>query len=385
MLREPRYLLPALRELSWHPQVGVEFHHIRTFTKPSLTCLSLTLELGANADSFFADLPRTCPELQVLGLVLGSQGIASLVEHNALPRLRALKKLLVVGTDRANIPEAVLRHAAQLPNLQLLAIRGNMFQHSETQTPSTEDYFLTFGALQELSLAAIQSAPNDWFHTLRPFSFPVTASIHLETHGHTQSVTDLVSSLSSHASPLELRTLDICEYLPLFHPVDNSSGNLGYEHLQPLEIFKNLTKLECSVLRGIAWDDGTLTRFVSAFPHLRWLNLAQNWRHRSPGLSKRPTLAALATIVKLCPDLHDIFLSVDATTAPRDDVVANTHVVQLRLFHSIRPQGQEDDGVARFLCALFPNLVQVVCGDGSRKWASVQVKINQHRTGRVYH
>ncbi|KAI0781563.1 hypothetical protein BC629DRAFT_565653 [Irpex lacteus] len=376
-------LLPALQEIYWSDVDSLEA--IYMFLGPSITFLSCILDdVGLQSSQFLKVLPRYCPQLLDLDLIMPEDPdrISDLLEM--LPSLRALRLFHCRGLVK--IPIALLLRAAGLPALRTLDLTAESAWQDD-DSPLTSE--VSFDALKTLYLSIWTTC--DWKPVFKSFRFPalVNFRVGLMIAGEFGSVSilELLGLLHTQISAESLRKIDISEYSGFHsrHPQENNlsvtTAPLSYHAIEPLQAFSRLTWLCFSPLLGVALDDQSFIKFIACFPHLQTLRLLTD-KMLPPSVlssSRFPTLRVFPSMLRLCPDLEEISMTVDATSVPELDIEGrpvNLCICEIKLPHS--PVTKDHAAIAGFLHALFPNLVDINAGtqrEYFQDWREIEMRI----------
>lgn len=150
----------------------------------------------------------------------------------------------------------------------------------------------------------------------------------------------------------------------------------SYHVIQPLQSFSQLTSLCFSPTYGVVLDDNSFIRFITCFPHLRSLILVTDEFAPDLATDELPTLHVFPLLLRLCPCLEEISMSVNATYVPemdKDRCPLNQCIRKINLMHS--PVTEDHSAVAEFLHTLFPNLVDIDAGMYRQFWDWEKIRL----------
>ncbi|KAF8142853.1 hypothetical protein K438DRAFT_1978276 [Mycena galopus ATCC 62051] len=116
-----QHIFPNLEKLSWIPEPGTAFHHVRLFLAPKIKELELGSIRSISDHCIFSDLAARCPSLTAL-CVYSSLPVLSIPSMSAFVKASTqLESLAIPGLD-----DTAFIHAATLPNLKNLTLRGHV-------------------------------------------------------------------------------------------------------------------------------------------------------------------------------------------------------------------------------------------------------------------
>lgn len=374
-------LLPSLRGFTWRfTTIDLPSDHLLAFLSSSVTLFDVELlKPRDDIDNVLVNLPRSAPRLQTIQIFSLQAVVPPSLVAQILPYFQDLRSFSFALFENY-VPGAILDAAASLPSLECLGVHATGFYVSGSFVAENH---LVFPSLRTLYLNSMHSGSTNWTRFLASYRFPVMEELRIECDGLHKSVIDLPRIFHSKLSPAVVESIVIRnEGRP--DPSGDDIVSITYENLQPFQAFTNLVRLELSVLYPISWDDSTFIDFIRPFPRLQTLVVAHKSSSILVPLSlERPTIAVLAEVVRSCPGLQRLSVTIDATIVPsadeadRSDLPVNNQITRLGLYNS--PIGIDLDEVAKYLHAIFPSLVDisVLADDYETRWETVVKKIRE--------
>ncbi|KAL0946117.1 hypothetical protein HGRIS_012382 [Hohenbuehelia grisea] len=355
-------LLPKLRSLAWAEEDRNDvFPFIRLFYSTELTQLNIFFGSHYQPEDVkhaLSSLSMTSPNLQSIFIseliedVLASILIAPSTS-NSDSNFASLRSLDLSGLD---IPQTILLHLSTRTALKSLSLRSSGYDFSSRASPGS------FASLQKLTwrISKITTEACSYFRSLR---LPQLAEIALQLdpqimpsqmHDICQFVSTCgsLSSLCIHVFPLD----------PSWR--DEGPQAITLTDIQPLLNLRTLHHLEL-LLWSFRCDDHVIISFAQAFPAIRQLRLIPPTSNRLTWIVQC-TLIGLEALSRGCPQLDDLAVHIDATSAhvlsffdkiDHASQARNTKLTQLCIGAS-RVSRPKDTAV--ILAALFPNLGRIV-------------------------
>ncbi|KAG1810470.1 uncharacterized protein HD556DRAFT_55854 [Suillus plorans] len=289
-------------------------------------------------------------------------------------------------TDRAQLSET-LRSCKRLRRLQCPPFDSATWMHLSTiptllevkiSTPRTIHYpldnldFATFLHLTTLSLSGIEAAyavaiiQHSKFPSLKEFEMHVCVL-------HWAQAEQLFHALS------------LCKASQTLERINISSRKQTQEHtsdsltaVRQFLCFKELRTLGLSVHYPIYLDDDLLFEAMTTWSHIHSFQL-MNWYPSPATLTFRGLFAAL----RLCPQLQELQVSVDARNIDIEPEVESFQHTSLRILtvDSCELEVVNVEAVARIIYSMLPAVSQVMCSNGGvpRLWYNVNKHLEMLR------
>ncbi|KAH7916506.1 hypothetical protein BJ138DRAFT_282798 [Hygrophoropsis aurantiaca] len=374
-----RHLFPKLQSLIWITQETTGLPLVHLFFPPSLRCLDLefrgSMQLGVPAMLLL--LEYQCPiftQLRISGLDDDEQDVATVSRALESRSWRQLETLHCTQID-----ESALLHLAQLPTLKDLSIH---LPGSVSTTVTSNKGFINLHTLSLVAEDITAAIPFLWSAQLLLKSLQITLSARKSQllPLPLSSLQQLFSSISKGLSPTRLTQIEIRRWCDDQH----FDITLDITTLQPLLVFSKLKHVCLDDLCSFDLNDDALTELANAWPHLEELvlNHCTGWR-RTSGI----TFKGLASLLRACPMLHTLALSIDATqlsfissTSP-GEVIQNDRIKTIDLGDSII---ENPAAVALILDDLFWALKHVDAwrmysrGDEKLRYEPLWDEVNMH-------
>ncbi|KAH7916211.1 hypothetical protein BJ138DRAFT_1139861, partial [Hygrophoropsis aurantiaca] len=352
-----QHLFPNLQTLIWQSEQKTELPFAHLFLPPSLRCLELRLYCGpddARGPGFLLLLENQCPTLSQFHMcgIDVHMHVAAVSRSLESPACHQLESLTC-----GEIDEPALRYIAKLATLKDLSI--DLPDWLSTYVPRADEGFVN---LQTLSLAAPEISAVVGFLPSTQLSLK---SLKIEI---TSAKPHARALLSAPLQRLFLRLSAGLSYTRLtrFHLLQSDTGasrgdkeTLDFAALRPLFLFPELRSVYIDGFCSSGLNDNNLAELAGAWPHLEefTLNPSPGWRH-TPEI----TFQGLGSLVRACPSLRDLALTIDATqltsAAPgEDNDIHNDNIKTLNLGQSIIAKPAD---VAVVFGELFWSLKQVV-------------------------
>lgn len=176
--------------------------------------------------------------------------------------------------------------------------------------------------------------------------------------------------------------LSLCNASQTLEHINISSRNGTQEHtsnsltaVRQFLCFEELRTLRLSVHHPIYLDDDLLFDAMTTWPHIHSLSL-MNWYPYPATLTFRGLFAAL----RLCPQLQDLQVSVDARNINIEPEVESFQHTSLRnlTVDSCDLEAVNVAAVARIIYSMLPAVGQVMCSNGGvpRLWHNVNKRLD---------
>ncbi|KAG2137851.1 uncharacterized protein EDB93DRAFT_752308 [Suillus bovinus] len=258
---------------------------------------------------------------------------------------------------------AAWMHLSTIPTLVEVKILTARMNHH----PLDNLNFATFLNLKTLSLCGIEVAAA--VAIVQHFKFPSLKEF--EMH---------VRVLPWAEAEQFFCALSQCKASQTLEHINISSRNRIQDHtsdsstaVRQFLCFKQLRTLRLSTHRSIYLDNDLLFEAMSSWPHIHSLSLV-NWHLYPTTLTFRGLFAAL----RLCPNLQDLQVSIDARNIdiePEAESFQHTSLKNL-IVGSCELEAVDVEAVARIVFCMLPAVDQVMCASGSvpQLWH----KVNRH-------
>ncbi|KAH7908352.1 hypothetical protein BJ138DRAFT_371077 [Hygrophoropsis aurantiaca] len=309
--RPSHHLFPNLQSFVWESQeTQVSLAHL--FLPPSLRCLELDFDYMMQPGARTILLFLECQNIQLTQLCIrispsdGSPRMLAAVLQ-AL-KSRSCQQLGIL--DCGLVDESILSYLAQLPTLKDLSVE---LRASISNTIASNKGFAN---LQALSLdagggggiGAVISFLEVWSAQLSLYSIAITFSAARESQIWLPSVQQVISRISNGLCRSSLTRIEIRN--GGFNLTGRVHAPLDITTLRPLLSFSKLEHLRLNVICSVDLNDDNLTELANAWPRLKTLVLNEyNGWQRTSGIS----FTGLATLLRACPLLEELALSIDAT------------------------------------------------------------------------
>ncbi|KAJ7717022.1 hypothetical protein B0H16DRAFT_1612348 [Mycena metata] len=339
----PEKLFQNLKSLTWHRIA--EFHYINLFLSPALTRLDITLTSFSTV-SLLSSLASVCPRLTHVS-----------IESDSSPYTEDISKFVcaIQRPEKLTLPSLTWKAVAYLSRLGTLKsldlkILPRGLQRSSVQGTNA------FSALRTLSFEESDIRPvTDFLRlcTAVPLKEFDSDSYEFATAADMHALFIAIAAGFSHASLEQLVLNNDCEE---FEGADPTDHLIPHHSLLPLLCFTNLTMLCITSPMGFDLDDGAVSDFARALPHVMTFSLTARFPTQIP----RTTLACLHSFAQYCPRLVGLTIALDATTVPTIDLNQSQaggvlHPALRRLYVQHSPVGRAMS-VARFISFVFPRL-----------------------------
>ena len=363
-----RMLFPNLRWLRL-PSARYAFFASAFFLGNQLNSLSLpwSNSLDEHYSSFRAILTRLS-SLETLDLESG-QGLPCRESQELSESIRRLKSLRWLATGPRALDASSILHLASLPSLQALQFPNTAsdilqslaeissrpfitLQHLEMNAPTLKLWPALLERLNLLQLQAIK---------LNCSSLPPTADIH--------EFFLALSDLPSQPHMNSIRLVQSGNSLSSIAPKVNTNEVVDFWILAPLLVFDHLTTLDFTFACSFSFDDQDIATMAASWPKLQHLQLGSplGW-----GQPSGITLRGILALVKACPELKHLGLTLDASFLPsrtaseleldteplNAKICARTSSVNTEITYLQVGDSYIEDAraVAEFLHPIFPNV-----------------------------
>ncbi|KAI0351986.1 hypothetical protein OH77DRAFT_828785 [Trametes cingulata] len=385
ILRAPYELLPGLRRVRWTTEEGELSlrQHVYIFLNAPLVGLTLDFR-GAPLDwsDMYDDatfikytlraVTEQCPafrDLEIMWPLFEKYADAVREFLHATPKLRTFYSN-VRGLKEMELVELASMPELRRTRLYLDATEFPWLARAFSQPP--------FPSLVDLTLEAPSLAECTAFLNALGTCKLETLTVICEERPSEQMLRDFCTALVACCSHDSFRTFSIS---------DNGTGSeyaVSVEIFTPLTCFSNLRSFTLDLSGPYALDDAFPQALLSAWPILEELSIgAKHGWGRRPAL----TFTGLAHIVRLCPQLEELCIAIDATQEVNASILAevspNTRVSSLNLIDSHVVQDEAGAvALSRNLAALFPELERISAktpdsktgGDGGAAGADVPME-----------
>ncbi|KAI0630044.1 hypothetical protein C8Q77DRAFT_236811 [Trametes polyzona] len=310
---------------------------------------------------------------------------------NVLNLLRDLQSL-TLHVCKAPLHVKTLEAIASLPNLQSLTIyfSAEITLPIESSPTAIERIRASVPHLRIVStnvepacafLSRLRLADVDRAHAV--FTIPAPSTVH-------DYFSALAAAMTDH--PSSLRALVYRDAGPFSDTVvegsgvggildfDSDDGELAdgdvpvrpFADISPALSFSELAILDVVSASDFTLDDTAIGAMAAAWPHIEVLSVALG-PYLVPDEPPAATLRALIPLAAHCPALHTLRLRVDATADPPP---ISEGIVQraLRFFEPVNSvRGPDPESTARFILALFPDVL-LVGSEGGHEfgWSGVE-------------
>ncbi|EIW79846.1 hypothetical protein CONPUDRAFT_144977 [Coniophora puteana RWD-64-598 SS2] len=374
-------LLPNLRDYrvfnsKWRfvdrvPLLRGIMHFPELFFGPTLTTLSLDWLESTSLHTLNA-LSRTSPLIEKLSFTLYKSVGDQLLEKKLLEALenvtRSLKKIRIFQANFVHFESPVpfipvLAMLATLPSLQYLNIRCRNLSLS-FPSASVDRGTNLFPQLTRLRLAGNACQIAHLMSSLHAPSLEVVVLCFEQCEGDNaipQTIAYMANWISNSAFPIRGVKLQFPEQYP---------PNLAaFKHLRPLFRFPTIQHFRLVCFPHPAFDDDQIDELSGAFSDLRTLSLLWSSNKYHSGLDTRVTLMGLVSLLRNCPKLAELGLTVDVTEEDtphsRSDIgtsaanVCQTSLTKWEVFDSFIMEN-DIQYVSRVLACTAPHLSEVV-------------------------
>ncbi|KAJ6556590.1 hypothetical protein DFH09DRAFT_1084678 [Mycena vulgaris] len=348
-------IFPKLKMLFWMVVPFHEFHHVRVFLTPWITEIHLGSIATISNLSILSILAVKCPSLTKVTIRVDQ------VQDSALPMISTFVRglLYIQSLNVPGVDEAALVHLSQLPDLRSLEVHYPYKQEESSHPGRSLDFpaLTAFAAPTMTSATDLVAALSN--HPLT--SLTIRSNLDCPTHIVARQ---FYSALAKHCSHSSLRRLTMYggflistdDAMPT--PQQISSYSVGRDVLHPLFAFTNLVNVTLIHPVGFDLDDGTVVAMARAWPCLEILGLrARPFRHVRP----RVTLDGISAFAKHCRSLRVLAITFDATIVPklRDNMKKTKQAALVSFDVGNSPIGKKTRRVAKFLVAIFPQLMEI--------------------------
>ncbi|KIJ15128.1 hypothetical protein PAXINDRAFT_12047 [Paxillus involutus ATCC 200175] len=338
-------LTPNLHTLRWEATHSNYVHLLPIFISGRLRSLHIPKKFGSQIWS--ANIPPLCPSLEIFSLAGGTRESVDLGFLDQWERLRFAICL-------TSLTPQALKRISTCPDLQSLAL--SIYDHEAWAQAIGLDH-TSFPKLVATTIGCLSLDPaSAW---LKRLQLPKLKIIVIITHvAAPGSVACLFNILQRHPlSTISLYTADSEER----HQVSISVLRLLFNC--PL-----LTQLSINVC-SFAVGDKDLEALSKAFPKLKVLDIMTH-SSQEPSMI---TLNGLVPLLKYCPNLYTLKISINATRIRDNDDrpgngVRNTYITKLSLHKS--PIGNVERA-ALFLSDILPNVRTIEETSTSESWKKV--------------
>ncbi|KIJ61998.1 hypothetical protein HYDPIDRAFT_30819 [Hydnomerulius pinastri MD-312] len=374
-------LLPNLRQLRWVCGQEADVVYIRPLLSPTITYLDVTFGYydTGTALPFLQSCHRLCPNLNSIRFRYEHQHMATEVSR-AICRAQNLESI-----DCGLIDVAAFTHIAQsltlkslsawLPNdrsdrLENLRAMRDLAWHSSHDLVPFRNVKVINLHIEDLSFMIPLLQPHNQLFNNISLTFhvvPTTVILHA-----------FFSALGSTPRQGSVRRVELRQLTTLDANIDRHYEPLIYDSLCPLLSFPHLRELVLELDNPVSLNDEELMMLARAWPRLEVfkINCRSGWRVHS---SANPlTLKGLVSLLRLCPMLCELGLSLDVRDVPLPSIdpralqvldspsseaqqgpwgVRNTSVTLLQLSDS---PIKDPALVATFLAEILPSLEAVV-------------------------
>lgn len=366
----PGDVLPNLRHINLEMMGSMEapMSQLPFILSRSVTSISSHLGWQISHDdmvdhslSFLSYLPSMCPQVTSISIQSRQPLPTVLIEPiSHCVHLRTFHCLQPIPVD-------IALQLAKLPNLEDLSLNldeesGHIPVSSSSQAP----YQHTFDSLQSLGLTSefIQSPLGPF---LLSCQFP-SLEVFQMTLGPETPLFPVLNALRNRCTPDTLHTVDV---------TGQPEDEIDFADIRPLLSFRGLQYVDLFVVPVM--DDHALGEMASAWPQLKRLMLGGLRSDTVPKI----TLSGLIPLVKHCPKLESLSISLDARNPPfSQDQTPGSGVSNpiLHSAHFFRSPIDQCYKVAAFLSGIFPNLKSVRADfveedGGSDDWKAVNQAI----------
>ncbi|KAJ6545448.1 hypothetical protein B0H19DRAFT_1380082 [Mycena capillaripes] len=360
------YLLPTLERLEWEHWDSAYSPFIQLFLGPRITSLTLG-EKDDGPGPALTMVRQRCPGLTSLV-------IHAVNEDSEESERRELSQLVQALThveflELRTIDSEALQYLGHLSTLKTLRFAldeslmlpgipdSSMFSglREASYHPETDD---SRGALAPL-LTFLRTWRNPRLNSFEAFIY--------DCEGF-EEVDELYQLLASHCAHDHLTEL-VLGISPLKNPIETPHPSNFFQHLF---CFTRLTIVVITVPAGYDIDDATVSDMARAWPNIEQLKLRSSETHEH---RPRCTLLALAFLARDCLRLHEVFLTLDASTAPpRADGAVQETLSHLDVGLVDASPVDAGESVADFIGSLFPNLKELTTGmeELPEGWAEVE-------------
>jgi hypothetical protein len=174
------------------------------------------------------------------------------------------------------------------------------------------------------------------------------------------------------------RALSRCKASQTLEHINISSGSRIQGHsgdsltaVRQFLCFKQLRTLRISAHHSIHLDNDLLFEAMTSWPHIRSLSLLD--------LHNSITFRGLFTALRLCPNLHDLQVSVDVRNIDIEPEAESFQHTSLRtlVVGSSELENVNVEAVAQIIFSMLPAVDQVMCASGGvpRLWSSVNKRL----------
>ena len=182
------------------------------------------------------------------------------------------------------------------------------------------------------------------------------------------------ASLRDHLPHSNLQSLCIlgCGYYTL--PLQHTVSRITLSTLSPLFSFSNLSDVQITLDASFKLSNADLRDIATAWPNLRILRFFERTTTRRP----KVTLLGLLFLIKLCPQLQELTLRVNAWEIPRCAELGDVRGLNLRSLDVCTSPLFCVSGMAAFLISTFPQLSSL--SFGWVYWNQWDVKVDMQLT-----
>jgi hypothetical protein len=373
----PRVLLPNLKELNWYQSDDTIFPFIQLFLAPNIIDLGLTgsplirLTLLASLNVLYPSLTHL-----KLGYSLRSfDGDAERYKEAISAAICGWRELKYLSTYA--LSSNGLRHAAMLPNLEMLYLFGVKDAHppglplpGNTSAFQALSYLNIYCDKLTFCTGIVQAMSNGILKKVTSvYEVPATS---LEWK-------ELLTALDEHCGHTSLLEINASSSHYLSISVNQAPEFIiRATHLKPLLSFQRLTDVVLHPCGFFDLDDTDVQSIAMAWPDIRRLHLGGKLEGPE---RPRATLSGLTAFAEHCKRLCNLTIAVDATVIPilkPGPKISSESLTGLHVSHSPIAQPKQ---VATFLSDVFPNLLFISNSDTESRIIVTCLKLGKIRLG----
>ncbi|KAJ6501055.1 hypothetical protein C8R47DRAFT_1108771 [Mycena vitilis] len=358
------HLLPKLRSVSWKIDAPLLFHFIVLFLPPSITSFSCHINTEPASMSLVLRLPAYLPNLTHLDLVPRSASDLQ-ISREVATCLQGLNHLESVSVP-VLLPTA-LKRLGSLSTLQDLAACS-----VEGCEPPEHGTFGGFPAMRSLHVETehMESGVNllQWCDNtpLESLTFVCFATA-------TAAVSsEFLATLRQRCSHHDLTCIHI-HCVSETPPPATLQYAITREVLQPLLVFRNITRLTVLSSGAFSLDDHFVLQMSMAWPRCTHIQLHSTGQ--TPSATGGITLSALTAFAERCPLLKYLALDIDCAIAPcgphPSPHSARARQTSLETLAVGRSPIEHPGDVAHYLSSIFPALSHIYAERHESRWLKV--------------